>query len=289
MFLWPELFMSGGSHSTISSGKRDEKPILSIAGGKTTLVPMTEETLRARQKHDEMLRKFQIEMRARTVAGAVFVLAAACAKREAGMVVLTLEPAERRDRLKIILARKEVEEGISANDIVSGNREDDDRDYRDGQVKETFYTEGPDELKAARLWIAEYSLPRAKSRTMIAKRKQVTYMSRESVDFACQFSMTELENYIARKETKLKEYEAAIKGVLQTAGTCRCDMYQINRGERNIGRRLGRHSHGRGTKMFLAHQARKLTSKQDNETEQEHNRFMDKAGKVAALPDGFCG
>ncbi|EKX32677.1 hypothetical protein GUITHDRAFT_166652, partial [Guillardia theta CCMP2712] len=141
-------------------------------------------------------------------------------------------PAERRDRLKIILARKEVEEGISANDIVSGAREDDDRDFRDGQVKETFYTEGPDELKTARLWIAEYSLPRAKSRTMIAKRKQA-----------------ELETYIAKKEAKLKEYETAIKEGREIP-------------EEDI----------EDTRMD-----------EDNETEQEHNRFMDKAGKYRNL------
>ena len=38
--------------------------------------------------------------------------------------------------------------------------------------KEKFYTEGTEELKKARLWILHYSLPRAKARITLAKRKQ---------------------------------------------------------------------------------------------------------------------
>ncbi|XP_017783416.1 PREDICTED: U4/U6 small nuclear ribonucleoprotein Prp4 [Nicrophorus vespilloides] len=66
-------------------------------------------------------------------------------------------PAERRSRLRDILScigedaiiRKEVEEEKKQ---MSYNQES------------TWYHEGPDSLKTARLWIAEYSLPRAKER-----------------------------------------------------------------------------------------------------------------------------
>ena len=54
----PSGVAGGKTANTLASGK----------GGATTIVPMSEETLKAKQKHDEMLRKFHIEMRARTIA-----------------------------------------------------------------------------------------------------------------------------------------------------------------------------------------------------------------------------
>ena len=40
-------------------------------------------------------------------------------------------------------------------------------------ANEVFYTEGTEELKAARIWIMDYSLPRSSRRVRDAKRKQV--------------------------------------------------------------------------------------------------------------------
>ncbi len=36
-----------------------------------------------------------------------------------------------------------------------------------------FYTEGTDELRRARLWLLQYSIPRARARVQLSKRKQV--------------------------------------------------------------------------------------------------------------------
>ena len=96
-------------------------------GGKTELVPMTEETMKAKQKHDEMLRKFHIEMRARTIAAPTNDKDVKQQLRQFQQPVCLFGegPAERRDRLKNILAKLEVEQGISANEVVAAaNRQE---------------------------------------------------------------------------------------------------------------------------------------------------------------------
>ena len=88
----------------------------------------------------------------------------------------------------------EVEQGIVANEIMTASAKQDDAVQRSKQdahdANEVFYTEGSEELKAARIWIMNYSLPRSSGRVREAKRKQA-----------------ELQEYIARKESKLKEDE----------------------------------------------------------------------------------
>jgi len=163
-------------------------------------VPMTEETMKAKQKHDEMLRKFHIEMRARTIAAPTNDMDVKLQLRRFNEPICLFGegPAERRDRLKNILARMEVEQGISANEVVAASAKHEMNLQRSKQeahdANEVFYTEGTEELKAARLWIMDYSLPRSGRRVREAKRKQV-----------------ELADYIARKEAKIKENEAKDK------------------------------------------------------------------------------
>lgn len=68
-------------------------------------------------------------------------------------------PADRRNRLKEKLL-------IHGSDVIDKKKEDEkeipkpDKD----QAETTWYHEGPESLKAARMWLAYYSLPRAKQR-----------------------------------------------------------------------------------------------------------------------------
>ena len=108
-------------------------------GGKTELVPMTEETMKAKQKHDEMLRKFHIEMRARTIAAPTNDKDVKQQLRQFQQPVCLFGegPAERRDRLKNILAKLEVEQGISANEVVAAaNRQEQEIQRSKAQAQE---------------------------------------------------------------------------------------------------------------------------------------------------------
>ena len=68
-------------------------------------------------------------------------------------------PADRRNRLKELLS-------IHGNDVIERKKEEDKEIVRPDkdQTETTWYHEGPESLKIARLWLAYYSLPRAKQR-----------------------------------------------------------------------------------------------------------------------------
>lgn len=73
-------------------------------------------------------------------------------------------PAERRRRLKELLA------GLGENAINKRQYEDEERKQQQReQDQATWYHEGPDSLRIARLWLADYSLPRAKDRLVRAR------------------------------------------------------------------------------------------------------------------------
>ncbi|CAB3380054.1 Hypothetical predicted protein [Cloeon dipterum] len=69
-------------------------------------------------------------------------------------------PAERRIRLRELLA-------TLGEDAIKKKRDDDEEKVEKidkDQEHQTWYHEGPDSLRVARMWLAEYSLPRAKER-----------------------------------------------------------------------------------------------------------------------------
>jgi len=69
-------------------------------------------------------------------------------------------PADRRDRLRDLIAKARLERG-EAMDVEE--EEESESESEESEKEEEFYTEGPTALKAARRDIAEYSLPRCAS------------------------------------------------------------------------------------------------------------------------------
>lgn len=74
-------------------------------------------------------------------------------------------PAERRVRLRDLLSY------LGEDAIHKKLVEEEARIERDRGKEGTWYYEGPPELRDARLWIAEYSLPRAKDRLTMAREQ----------------------------------------------------------------------------------------------------------------------
>lgn len=67
-------------------------------------------------------------------------------------------PAERRRRLKELLA------SLGENAIKQKQTEEEERKLQQREQEATWYHEGPESLRIARLWLADYSLPRARDR-----------------------------------------------------------------------------------------------------------------------------
>ncbi|XP_054289834.1 U4/U6 small nuclear ribonucleoprotein Prp4-like [Macrosteles quadrilineatus] len=74
-------------------------------------------------------------------------------------------PAERRSRLRDLLSR------LGEDAIQRKQEEEEERIQQEKDQETTWYHEGPEILKDARLWIAEYSLPRAQHRLKAAQEE----------------------------------------------------------------------------------------------------------------------
>ena len=73
-------------------------------------------------------------------------------------------PADRRNRLKELLSYL----GTDAIEKKQDEAKEVSKQEKD-QAETTWYHEGPESLRQARLWLAHYSLPRAKQRLVNAK------------------------------------------------------------------------------------------------------------------------
>lgn len=75
-------------------------------------------------------------------------------------------PADRRSRLRDLLAR------LGEDAIKKKQEEEEERMQQEKDQETTWYHEGSEALKISRMWIAKYSLPRAKARLEQARKER---------------------------------------------------------------------------------------------------------------------
>lgn len=138
----------------------------------------SESATNAAERQQRLLDALEQQKRARTIVVPTKDEAVKKKLRELGEPITLFgeNPPDRRNRLKEILAR--TEGGGAADAPIS-----DDFDANDKPKAELFYTEGPTELRGARLQIARYSIARAKSRVDGERRKRE---AEESEDMSVQ-------------------------------------------------------------------------------------------------------
>lgn len=144
--------------TAIEAGK--EAGHINITEGRTFDIEASESALQA-----EALAEFEKRKRARTIQVSTDDSEIKANLRHLGEPICLFGegPAERRERLRKLLA----ELGESA--IQKKKEEKRIEQKKKEQDNITWYHEGPQSLKEARLWIAQYSIPRAKER--IKKQK----------------------------------------------------------------------------------------------------------------------
>ncbi len=79
------------------------------------------------------------------------------------------DPMDRRERLRNCIIQYYIDNGREPT-FFTRLREEEKKE-EEAEVEEKFYTEGPEELKAARLEFAKYSIPRSNARIMVEKLK----------------------------------------------------------------------------------------------------------------------
>ncbi|XP_053229954.1 U4/U6 small nuclear ribonucleoprotein Prp4 [Podarcis raffonei] len=102
-------------------------------------------------------------------------------------------PAERRERLRNILS-------VVGTDALKKTKKDDEKSKKSKEeYQQTWYHEGPNTLKTARLWIANYSLPRAMKRLEEARLlKEVPEATRTSQKQELHKSLRSLNNFCSQ-------------------------------------------------------------------------------------------
>ncbi|CAH1786164.1 unnamed protein product [Owenia fusiformis] len=140
---------------------------INISSGKTEHMDIEEES----ESRMEMMEEFERRKRARHINVSTDDAEVKAHLRQLGEPICLFGegPAERRERLRQLLAV------IGADAIKKKRLEEEKQRKKDEEDNVTWYHEGTDSLKEARLWLAEYSLPRAKMR--IQKALTEKYMS----------------------------------------------------------------------------------------------------------------
>ena len=84
------------------------------------------------------------------------------------------EARDRRERLRDLMVKLEQGGGVEAagEEGAVGMDEDVGQQDEEDETNQLFYTEGSEELKVARQWIAKYSLPRGGERVRAQKRRR---------------------------------------------------------------------------------------------------------------------
>ncbi|RWS07423.1 U4/U6 small nuclear ribonucleoprotein Prp4-like protein [Dinothrombium tinctorium] len=75
-------------------------------------------------------------------------------------------PADRRERLRQLLAKL-------GQDAIRKKKNEDESEDKERHPTQTWYHEGPESLRRARYWIADYSIPRAKERLERARQERM--------------------------------------------------------------------------------------------------------------------
>jgi len=131
------------------------------------ILPFSEKTLESQRKYEEELEEFESRKKARNIVIPTDDKLVQLKLRELGEPIIYFgeRPGERRERLREVLAKKGLDDGMPVHL---------NQPYEYRQDQETFYTEGTPALKAARVFFAKYSLPRAKDRieNQVLKRKR---------------------------------------------------------------------------------------------------------------------
>ena len=142
----------------------------------TEYMPLEKDTdptaaLEAHGKNNAMLEEFERRKRVRMINVSTDDAEVKKDLRQLGVPICLFGegPAERRSRLKELLSEL-------GEDAIRRKREEDEEKEREAKEHDetTWYHEGPQSLKEARLWIAKYSLPRAKSRIHHLKEESST-------------------------------------------------------------------------------------------------------------------
>lgn len=140
-----------------SSDEDDEVP----PEKKSSVLPFSQATIEARERHARVIHALELKKRARAIAVPTNDQVVMKKLRELGEPIILFgeRPENRRERLRQLWAKQ----GITLSS---------EKAERSSEKDELYYTEGSSELRAARVWLVKYSMPRAQARVEAQRRQR---------------------------------------------------------------------------------------------------------------------
>eukprot|EP00743_Colponemidia_sp_Colp-15_P004422 GILK01004768.1.p1 GENE.GILK01004768.1~~GILK01004768.1.p1 ORF type:complete len:563 (-),score=101.60 GILK01004768.1:117-1679(-) len=136
-------------------------------------LPLPEYSLEAKAKHEDTLRQLEAQKKARSLVVPTSDPDMKRRLRELGEPITLFGegPGDRRERLRALLLKLTMDGELPLRKAEEEKPKE--REREDEEEKYPFYTEGPPELRKARLKIARSSVPLAHERIAAAKKRRV--------------------------------------------------------------------------------------------------------------------
>eukprot|EP00002_Diphylleia_rotans_P017115 TRINITY_DN3315_c0_g1_i3.p1 TRINITY_DN3315_c0_g1~~TRINITY_DN3315_c0_g1_i3.p1 ORF type:complete len:470 (+),score=74.98 TRINITY_DN3315_c0_g1_i3:43-1452(+) len=175
-----------------------------IASAPTTAAyhPLSESSQEARRRHQQILDEFERRARARGLVVPTNDDQVKARLRQLGEPICLFgeRAPDRRDRLRDVLVRRDITELPPLPEDVAKKAE---QDAVVTEKKEVFYTHGSKALKNARLWIANYSVPKAKDRIEDQKRQRT---SQPNAEIAYEIQVREFHQKLKAASNQSSQY-----------------------------------------------------------------------------------
>eukprot|EP01114_Cavostelium_apophysatum_P019613 TRINITY_DN6370_c0_g1_i1.p1 TRINITY_DN6370_c0_g1~~TRINITY_DN6370_c0_g1_i1.p1 ORF type:complete len:531 (+),score=128.43 TRINITY_DN6370_c0_g1_i1:311-1903(+) len=156
-----------------SQGSNQPNLMSNPNGAAPEVMPFSEKTLESQQKHRQALAEAETKKKGRMLnIPTDDKLVQARLRELAEPIILFGElPAARRERLRGVMAKKGIEDGMPSRMIYPSTGQG-QITGTSGTDQENFWTEGTQDLKNSRLFIAKFSLQRARDRLELAMRQR---------------------------------------------------------------------------------------------------------------------
>jgi len=165
----------------LASGASINAPTPNIfKGDSRNTLNVSEEGLASKNAQDSLLKELERKKRARHLAVPTDDKKVKLMLRELGHPICLFGelPHQRRDRLRDLLSKLDETQ-------LEALRKEEEESSEDSDIEEEFFTEGSKDLKEARFWILNYSLPRARARIaeqMLEAQREPADVNKEKND-----------------------------------------------------------------------------------------------------------
>jgi U4/U6 small nuclear ribonucleoprotein PRP4 len=159
--------------------------------GRETL-ELSERSQAAQEKHAKLLQRVEAERRARSIVVPTAIVDVKAKLRSLGQPITLFgeKPGDRRERLRVIMAKIEVEgeeaamvDGLLGTGVTASMSAP--SAVKKAEKVELFYTPSSSELQESRRTFSKYSWPRARDRLAGAKRRRDSEQLQEEADVKC--------------------------------------------------------------------------------------------------------